>query len=115
VYQDRIYNVNSTGVLTCAGKDPIDNETAKGEKTVKEFWQERLKKGKYWASPIAADGKVFVFNDEGVCTVVQAGGESAVVLGTNDLKQEIMGTPAIADGAIYIQTVTGLYCIGIKK
>lgn len=103
VYRDHIYNVSGAGVLVCADK--------KGT----EIWQERLKKGKYWASPIAADGKVFVFNDEGICTVVQAGGENANVLAANELKEEIMGTPAIADGAIYIQTVTGIYCIGTKK
>ncbi len=103
VYGERIYNVSGAGVLVC------------GDKMGQEIWTERLKKGKYWASPIAADGKVFVFSDEGICTVVKAGGESAEVLATNDLKQEIMGTPAIAEGAIYIQTVTGLYCIGMKK
>ena len=103
VYGDNIYNVSSAGVLVCT------------DKAGKEVWQERLKKGKYWASPIASDGKIFVANDEGIVTVVRAGGERAEVLGTNDLKDEIMGTPAIADGAIYIQTVKGLYCIGAKK
>lgn len=103
VLGDHIYNVSGAGVLVC------------GDKKGQEIWQERLKKGKYWASPIAGDGKVFVFNDEGICTVVQAGGETATVLATNDIKEEIMGTPAIADGAIYIQTVTGIYCIAKKK
>jgi len=103
IYKDLIYNVTGAGVLVC------------GDKTGKELWQERLKKGKYWASPIAADGKVFAFSDEGVTTVVQASGEKAEVLATNDLKEEIMGTPAIANGAIYIQTVKALYCIGMKK
>jgi outer membrane protein assembly factor BamB len=102
VFGDHIYNVSGAGVLVCCDK--------KGT----EVWQERLKKGKYWASPIAADGKVFVFNDEGICTVVKAGGENATVLAANELKEEIMGTPAIADGAIFIQTVTGIYCIGKK-
>lgn len=103
VYKDHIYNVSGAGVLVC------------GDKKGQDLWQERLKKGKYWASPIAADGKVFVFNDEGVCTVVQANPEKAEVLATNDLKEEIMGTPAIADGAIFIQTVSKLYCIAKKK
>jgi len=104
VYQDNIYSVTGAGVLVCA------------DKYGKELWQERLKKGKYWASPIAADGKIFVANDEGITTVIQAGGkDKAEVLGTNDIKDEIMGTPAIADGALFIQTVNGLYCIGAKK
>ena len=103
VYGDFIYNVSGAGVLVCA------------DKSGKEIWQERLKKGKYWASPIASDGKIYVSNDEGITTVIQAGAEKAEVLATNDLKEEIMGTPAIASGAIYIQTVNGLYCIGVKN
>lgn len=103
VYKDRIYNVSAAGVLVC------------GDKLGNEIWTERLKKGKYWASPIAADDKIYVCNDEGICTVVQAGGDKPEVLGTNDLKEEIMGTPAIANGNIYLQTVKGLYCIGLKK
>jgi outer membrane protein assembly factor BamB len=103
VYENRIYNVSGAGVLNCASADG------------KDIWQERLKRGKYWASPIAADGKIFVANDEGIVTVIEAGGDYATVLGTNDMKDEIMGTPAIANGAIYIQTVNGLYCIGLKK
>lgn len=103
VYEDRIYNVSGAGVLVS------------GDKKGQEIWQERLKKGKYWASPIAADGKIFVFNDEGVCSVIKAGGETPTLIAANDIKEEIMGTPAIADGAIYIQTVTGIFCIAAKK
>lgn len=103
VYKDHIYSVSGAGVLVC------------GDKNGKDLWQERLKKGKYWASPIAADGKIFVFNDEGICSVVQADPEKAEVVANNDLKEEIMGTPAIARDAIFIQTVSKLYCIGKKK
>ncbi len=103
VYKERIYNITGAGVLVCAD--------LKG----KEQWTERLKKGKYWASPIAADDKIFVCNDEGVCTVLQPGGDHAEILATNDLGEEIMGTPAIANGALFIQTVKSLYCIGLKK
>ena len=102
VYKEHIYNVSGAGVLTCT------------DKMGKEIWQERLKKGKYWASAIAADGKIFVCNDEGICSILQAGGEKPEVLATNDVKEEIMGTPAIANGTIYIQTVKRLYCIGKK-
>jgi outer membrane protein assembly factor BamB len=114
VYKDRVYNINSAGSLISADL-----------KTGKDVWQERLKKGKYWASPIAGDDKIYAFNDEGWCSIVQAGGEMAANLthiemkeaaaGKKEVNVEIMGTPAIADGAIYIQTVNGLYCIGSKK
>ena len=82
----------------------------------KELWSERVSKGKgaFWASPIAGDGKIYTFDDAGICTVLKAG-DTASVLASNDLKEEIMGTPALANGSIYIRTVAGLYCISQKK
>ena len=82
------------------------------------MWEERLKlaKGaKFWASPIAADGKVLAVSDDGVCTVFKAGGDTAEVLAVNEMKEEVMGTPAAAGDALFIRTVSGLYCIGAKK
>ena len=58
---------------------------------------------------------VFSFDDAGNCTVVRAGGDRAKVIATNDLKAEIMGTPAIARKALFIPTSNGLYCIAGKK
>ncbi len=113
VYKGRVYNINSAGAM-------ISADLATG----KDVWQERLKKGKYWASPIAGDDKIYAFNDEGWCSVVQAGGETGNALthvqmkegtGKKETSVEIMGTPAIADGALFIQTVNALYCIGSKK
>jgi len=104
LYQDRVYALRG-GLLNCADV-----------KTGKELWSERVGRGKgqFWASPVAADGKVYTFDDNGVCAVVQAGDE-ARVLATNDMKGEIMGTPAIARGALYIPTTTALYCIAASK
>jgi outer membrane protein assembly factor BamB len=104
VYQDRVYGIGRAGTLICADL-----------KTGKELWNERVGKGKgqFWASPIAADGMVYTFDDTGICTVVKAGDE-AKVLATNDLKAEIMGTPAIARKSLFIPTSNGLYCIGPK-
>jgi hypothetical protein len=63
---------------------------------------------------VAADGMVFTFDDAGICTVVRAG-DQARILGTNDLKAEIMGTPAIAGKALFIPTSSGLFCIAARK
>lgn len=106
VYRDRVYGIGRAGTLICANL-----------KSGKEVWSERVGKGKgqFWASPIAADGMVFTFDDAGVCTVVEAGGERAKVVATNDLKAEILGTPAIARKAIFIPTVNTLYCIAKKS
>jgi len=106
VYRGRVYGIGRAGTLISADL-----------KTGKDVWSERVGKGKgqFWASPVAADGMVFTFDDTGVCTVVEAGGDRAKVVATNDLKAEIMGTPAIARKAIYIPTATGLYCIAKKS
>jgi outer membrane protein assembly factor BamB len=106
VYRDRVYGIGRAGTLISADL-----------KTGKDVWSERVGKGKgqFWASPVAGDGMVFTFDDAGICTVVQAGGDRARVVGTNDLKAEIMGTPAIARKAIYIPTSNGLYCITKKS
>jgi len=47
--------------------------------------------------------------------VVRAGGETAQVVATNDMKAEIMGTPAVAHKALFIPTTKTLYCIAKKS
>jgi outer membrane protein assembly factor BamB len=101
VYQGKVYNVSSTG-LVCA--DP---------KTGKDLWMERLK-GRYSASLIAGAGRIYAFNETGLTTVVR-GGDTAEVLAQNDIGEEILGTPAIHGGTIIIRTDKHLWCIGTKK
>jgi outer membrane protein assembly factor BamB len=104
VYRDRVYAIGRAGTFICVDL-----------KNGKEIWTERIAKGKgqFWASPIASDGMLFTFDDAGICTVLQAGDEPKV-LAVNDLKTEILGTPAIANGCLYIQTVNSIYCIAKK-
>jgi outer membrane protein assembly factor BamB len=102
LYQDRIYGVNSAGVLLCV--DAADG---------KMLWKERLK-GTFSASAVAADGKIYVVNEDGTTFVVQAGAEPKV-LATNELKDTMLATPAMADGAIFLRSDKALYCIGAKK
>jgi outer membrane protein assembly factor BamB len=105
VYQDRVYAIGSAGTIICCDL-----------KNGKELWTERIGRGKgqFWASPIAADGMVFTFDDAGICSVLKAGDE-AKVLAVNEMKAEILGTPAIANGCLFIQTVNGIYCISGKE
>jgi outer membrane protein assembly factor BamB len=99
VYKDWIFAISSP--TTLLGADL---------KTGDVKFQERLK-GQYWASPIAGDDKVYVFSDTGVTTVVKIA-ETPEVLASNDIGEEILGTPAIANSRIYIRTDKHLYCIG---
>jgi outer membrane protein assembly factor BamB len=97
-YKDRVYAINSAAFLNCA--DPADG---------KVLWSLRVK-GPFSASPVAADGKVFLVNEEGLTTVVEAG-DKGRILATNAVGETVLATPAIADGAIFLRSDRHLYCI----
>ncbi len=75
-------------------------------------WKERLP-GEYKASPLAADGRVYFLNRDGLCTVVAASA-TFEKLASNSLDGDTNCSPAVADGRIYIRTSKALYCIGQK-
>ena len=65
--------------------------------------------GDYYASPIIADGKLYLLSAEGKLTVLSAKGEWEV-LAVNDLNDEAFATPAISEGRIFVRTRSALYC-----
>jgi outer membrane protein assembly factor BamB len=67
---------------------------------------------RYWASPVAAGGHVYMSSENGKISVLKAAGEWQVVA-TNDIGEDIMATPAIADGRIYLRTNSSLFCFGL--
>ncbi|HMF13182.1 MAG TPA: PQQ-binding-like beta-propeller repeat protein, partial [Gemmataceae bacterium] len=101
-YQDRIYNVNTANVLVCI--DPADG---------KVLWQERVR-GTISASPVAAEGKIYILSEEGDASVVRVG-DKPETLGVNKLPGTFLATPAIADGAIFLRSDEHLWCIGANK
>ncbi|HEV7396632.1 MAG TPA: PQQ-binding-like beta-propeller repeat protein, partial [Pyrinomonadaceae bacterium] len=70
--------------------------------------------GEYYASPVAADGKVFLANTEGKITVLKAGAEWEV-LSVNEIGDEINATPALSDGRVYVRTRRALYCFSSSR
>ena len=103
VYRNVLYMVNDGGIVTT-----LDPETGA------EMGQGRLKGAidRYYASPVAADGKIFMLSETGKIAVLAPGGalEPTVV---NDLKDDIYATPAISDGKLYVRTRGWLYCFGL--
>lgn len=85
-------------------------------KTGETIWQKKRIKnlGEYYASPVAADGKIFVINDEGIM-VVLADEPEVKVLAKNDMGANCLATPAIAHGAIFIRTREKLFCVAKGK
>src|SRR5262245_5851461 len=81
-------------------------------KSGKEIWgPQRLKPGVYSSSPVLADHKVYVVNEEGLTTVLKAG-PNFEILAENSLDDLCLSSPAISDGQIFIRTAQFLYCIG---
>jgi outer membrane protein assembly factor BamB len=93
---DEIYFVSDGGLLTCADA-----------KTGAVHYAERVP-GNYSASPIYADGKIYLTNETGVGTVVAAGKEFKSIA-KNELKERTFATFAAVDGALYVRTETKLY------
>jgi len=82
----------------------------------KELGFQRLEgaTGEFDASPIAADGKVFVASQEGHVVVLSAGPEPKV-LSQCDLGETIHATPAIGGGALFVRTDAAVYCFARAK
>ncbi len=64
---------------------------------------------KVYASPVAADGKLYIGTLNGNLAVLEAGPEWSV-LSMNDFGDQIWASPAIADSRIYVRTRGKLYC-----
>jgi outer membrane protein assembly factor BamB len=81
-------------------------------KTGTAVWgPQRVKPGTYSSSPVMADGKIYVTNEDGLTTVVKAGPQFEV-LAENNLNDYVLSSPAISDGQIFMRTAQFLYCIG---
>ncbi len=75
------------------------------------YSKKRLGRGmSFTSSPWAYDGKIFCLNEDGNTVVVQAGPEFKI-LANNDLEEMCMATPAVANGAVYVRSLTKLYKI----
>ena len=72
-------------------------------------WTERVG-GKFAASPIYADGRLYFFDQEGT-TLVLKPGRALEILATNKLASGFMASPAVAGKALFLRTKTHLYRI----
>ena len=90
-----IYTAADESFVTCV-------EAATGH----VVWAERIG-GKYAASPVYADGRLYFFNQEGTTTVLKPG-RTFEVLATNTLESGFMASPAVAGRAFFLRTKTHL-------
>ena len=97
-----LYILNDGGLMSC-----VDPKTG-----VAHYAKERLPRGTYSASPLLADGKVYVTNERGRTTVLAAGSEFKI-LAENPLDDDYtLSSIAVSGKQLFIRTSSHLYCIG---
>jgi outer membrane protein assembly factor BamB len=70
--------------------------------------------GRYFASPVAGDGKIYMIEESGKVSVLVAGRKWKLAR-INDLNEECVSTPAVAGGCLFIRTRQSLYCFGTSS
>jgi len=99
LYHDgRVYMVKDGGIVSCmdAGSGKL-------------LYRERLRApGLYCSSPICADGRIYTASAKGIITVFKAG-DTLEVLARNDLREQIVATPAVVDNKLYVRTDKNMY------
>ena len=105
IYGDLLYVLANNGVL-----DAYELQTGK------EVYRQRLPVlgSGFSASPVAADGKIYLSNEDGDMLVVGAGREFKHIA-TNTMGELLMSTPALSQGVIYVRAATHLFAIGNPK
>ncbi len=98
-YNDLLFVVTSYGAVACYNA-----------KAGEILWEKEFDAG-FYASPILADGKIYLMDRKGVMHIFKAEKEY-VELATSSLGEKSDASPAFADGRVYIRGEKNLYCIG---
>jgi outer membrane protein assembly factor BamB len=96
---DSLFLVTNDGIARC-----FDANSGRMQ------WKERLK-GEYRASPLAADGRIYFLNTQGLATVVAASPRFNH-LAENQLDDDTLASPIVSDGHLYLRGRKALYCLG---
>jgi outer membrane protein assembly factor BamB len=102
VYDGILYVLANNGVF-----DAYDVATGQ------EIYRQRLPNvgSGFSASPVAADGRIYLSNEDGEMLVIAAGREFRHIT-TNSMGELLMATPALSDGVMYVRTAASLFAIG---
>ncbi|HIK96427.1 MAG TPA: serine/threonine protein kinase, partial [Planctomycetes bacterium] len=99
VVGNRMLLVKGGGIATCF--DTKDGKSLFGPARIRN-------EGNYFASPVYGDGKIYIASENGRVVVLKDGPELNV-LAVNDMGDSILGTPAIADGGLFIRTRSAIF------
>lgn len=98
---DKIYMVVETGELYC-----VDANNGK------TLWTLKLANGQLHASPLYADGKLYIPIENGTFYILKPGEKGCEILDKEQLDGLCIGSPMAYDGKIYVHTTKKLYCFG---
>lgn len=99
-----VYVINDRGIMAS-----LDAKTGK-----EHYGRQRLPPGTYSASPVLADGKIYITNEDGLTSVIKAG-PVFEILARNDLDDYTLSSPAVSEGQIFLRTSKFLYAIGKRQ
>ena len=101
-YRGLLYVLANNGVFDAY--DPV---------TGNEVYRQRLPLvgSGFSASPVAADGKVYLANEDGEMLVVEAG-PTFKLIATNSMGETVMATPALSQGVMFVRGSTSVFAIG---
>jgi outer membrane protein assembly factor BamB len=104
-YGGILYSLNNDGVF-----DAYDVTSGQ------EIYRQRLDRvgSGFSASPVAADGRIYLSNEDGEMLVVAAGRQFRLVA-TNTMGEPLMATPALSDGVMYVRSSSTLFAIGSRR
>ena len=99
-----LYVVNDRGIVFC-----LDAKTG-----AEVYGRQRLRPATYSASPVLADGKLYITDEDGVTSVFRAGPKFEL-LAENDFAEYTLSSPAVSEGQLFIRTDAALYAIGQRR
>jgi outer membrane protein assembly factor BamB len=97
-YGELLYFVRNTGILTVLSLESGDR-----------IYRQRME-STYSASPVVSDGRIYLTGEEGAISIVKAGREYEL-LGSNDMGEPCMATPAISGDTLFLRTRSSLYAL----
>ena len=106
LHDGKLYFLTDNGMLSCFN-------AASGKPY---YHQQRLPKPySFKASPVAANGKLYLASENGDVVVVQLGAEFKVLATDILTDQAFIATPAIVANSMYLRGQDMLYCIRAGK
>ena len=100
---NRIYQVTKTGQICC-----VDAETGK------VLWRHKLAPDQLHASPLYADGKLYVPVQNGMFFILRPTATGVQELARVQLAGRCIGAPSAWNGKVYVHSTEKLYCFGKK-